>query len=196
MRPLFFLITLILFLLPLSGWSGEWEGKLRISEYHPTHKFRKIYGNWMSQYQIEGSRKILQDWKLWTNATWMQKKGHSEGLHNDTKLYLIPLSLGLKRSFCFNDQFQLYLGAGASYAFLHIRDHSSHVIKHSSKQGFGAVFKSGIYFPFANCFFFDLFADYLYQPFHFSKRHHSPRVERHSINAGGWSLGIGIGVRL
>lgn len=195
MKKLLFYLYFICFLLPL--FLSSWEGELRVSGYHPTsEKFRRIYDEWIPQYQLEGSGELDENWKVWGNVAWLQKRGESEGLHNKTTLHLIPLSLGVKRVFCCNDLFSLYLGAGVSYAFLHIHDDSHYVIKHTSKRAWGAIFKSGIYVPISECFYLNLFTDYLYQPFHFSHHHGSPRVERHSINAGGWSVGLGVGARI
>lgn len=169
-----------------AGWQNGWDAELRVASFYPTSKlFREIYSPKRICYELEVSRKICGNYFLWINTDWFHKHGHSIGFENKTKINLIPVSMGVKYLYPVSCRVGVYAGAGVSYAFLHINNHSRFVHRHVNRQGFGGVVKTGVRINITHCAFLDVFGDYLYQRFHF--RHHSTEV-------GGFKFGAGVGV--
>lgn len=185
-------IFLLLFFLPILLQASDWTVEGRVAYFYPTSRLiREIYPRGGADYQLEASRRVFCNWHLWGSFNYFTKKGHSLGLHDDTRINIYPFSLGVKYNFCFFKHFRPYVGAGATYTLLRIRDHSEHVKEHVHKNGFGLVIKSGINFPIINCIFLDIFADYYYQQMHFRSQ---PGLYRHEVNLSGFKFGAGIGV--
>lgn len=167
----------------------------RVAYFRPeSKKVRKIYADGWADYQLEVFQELCPNWQIWSGISGFSKKGHSLELHDHTKLQLIPLSLGLKYIYPFTCNLDGYLGVGACYSFLHIRDHSDYVEQHISRQDWGGVGQIGLYYQAQQGFFINLFADYFYQRFYFHHVDFSHYVQRHNLNLSGWKLGAGIGI--
>ncbi|EFB42687.1 hypothetical protein pah_c004o241 [Parachlamydia acanthamoebae str. Hall's coccus] len=196
MRIVIFLIAICLPLLELSAFDLKcgWEPEVRAAAFYPSSKkFRKIYHEWDADYQIEISKSICYGFSGWVNGSWLTERGRSKGdIKNSSRISIVPISFGAKYSYQFASCWKAYAGVGACYTFLRMKDHSPFVDNHLHKQSWGGVAKTGIQF-YWKCLFFDLFADYLYQPFHFSN---TSKVKRDNVNVGGYKLGLGIGFRL
>lgn len=180
-----------------SDWDIAVEG--RVAYFRPTaKKVKEIYGNGWADYQLEISQGFCNNWRLWAGVSGFQKSGHSLGyIHHKTSLRLIPVTLGLKYLFNCAPCVDLYLGAGLSYSFLHIKDHSPFVRENTKKRAFGGIFQVGAYYNFSECFFADIFVDYMYQKFHFSDSSYSSDyyVERRDVDLSGFKVGAGLGWR-
>lgn len=171
-----------------------WDAQVRIAAFNPTaHKFRKIYSSWGPDYQIEIGKDLYRDWGLFANAAWYHREGRSIGLRDKTDVTFVPISFGVKYFFCLTTLVRAYVGGGAVYTFLRTTDHSPFVKKHSRDGTWGGIVKTGLQYTISECFFIDLFADYIIQHFQF---HHREGVERPSLNGGALKLGIGLGMRI
>ena len=169
------MIAAIIPALPLSAW--DWccwdpfdfgvEG--RVAYYHPSSsKVRRIYGDGWADYQLEISKGIFCDWRIWAGVSGFSKKGDSIGYyHDDTRLQLIPISLGVKYYFPFCDDFKVFVGGGACYSLLRIKDDSDYVHRHTHKNDWGGVIQAGLNYYVWDCAYVSLFADYLFQEFDF-----------------------------
>lgn len=168
----------------------------RVAYFRPvSKKIRRIYDNGWADYQIELSKEFYPNIQAWIGVSGFSKKGDSIGFHNSTRLQLIPLSFGLKYVYPFTCNLEGYLGLGACYSFLRIRDHSNYVIQHISKNDWGGVGQIGLYYHLQNGFFLNAFVDYYYQKFDFHHVDYSYYTVRHDLNISAWLFGGGIGYR-
>ncbi len=184
------------------SWTQDISLNARVAYFHPnSDKVRKIYSEGWPEYQLELSKGFCQNWQAWAGVAWSSKKGRSLGLHDETRLRLLPISLGVKYLWCVYPDTKFYLGAGVCYSMLHIKDHSPFVHEKVSKNAFGGIVQSGLYYDINCMFFVNVFFDYYFQRFDFSNRHHSGSgsgsssfVERHNADLSGYKTGAGIGV--
>jgi hypothetical protein len=157
-------------------------------------KFRRIY----NEGAIYGGEVSCQAWKNlygWASANYFHKSGTSIGRAggNTTNITFVPLGLGLK--YLFPIRFvDVYAGGGILSTYLHMDDHSHHVIKSNSKWGVGGIVKAGAIFNVDKHFFIDLFSDYSFMKVDFHNTH-GGKVVRHDADLSGWSIGLGIGYR-
>ena len=195
MRPLFKLLFCLLIFSGSSifadlNTSLEFRGAAFI---HSSHRFREIYGNIGSSYQIEaaGTLDCNFDCNLgwFANADWTQKKGRSEGLNDVTKMSIANFSFGLKYLYPFFCNYTAYVGIGPSFSRIalnnHHTHHRSHHNRYNSRIAIGGILKTGVLYSIRCNIFLDVFVDYLYQPVSYST----------SVNIGGFKTGAGIGYK-
>jgi outer membrane protein len=170
----------------------------RVAYFRPcSKKTKRIYGKGWADYQVELSKGFYNNWRGWIGVSGFEKKGRSIGDHDRTKLRLIPLTFGLKYLFNVSPCADLYVGAGATYNWLRIKDHSSFVHETHKKQKWGGVIQLGGYYSFAENLFADVFVDYVFQEFKFHSHSNdsSNYVGHHKVNLNGFKFGGGIGYR-
>lgn len=168
-------------------YSSDWILELRGGYFYPiSDKFRKIYKSGGPEVEVEVSRGFCGNWMGWGNVNYFQRDGRSIGLSEKTRIRMVPLSLGLKYQFLPCAFISPYLGIGATYTFIDVKNHSNFVKKHVNRGGFGFVVKSGSYFYLSECFLLDLFIDYYYQ-----KR----ELYRNNADLSGLRMGLGLGYR-
>lgn len=169
------------------------EGKA--GYFRPTgEKFEEIYGGG----GIYGAELTCQLWKplyLFGSADYFEKEGKSigDGERKPTTIMIVPLAIGLKYLFRF-ENVDFYLGAAPTFTYIHFEDDSRFVIRKSAKWGYGAIAKAGALFNFKKHFFLDLFGDYSY----LNARFHNTKdgeVIRPHIDLSSWSIGAGLGLR-
>lgn len=167
----------------------------KVAYFRPeSSRVRRIYSSGWADYQVEYSKSVCQNWLLWTGASGFCKHGHSIGLNDDTRLRLIPISLGVKYLYSIAPCLDLYAGGAVCYSFLRIKDDSPYVHRNVSSQTFGGLAQVGLYYYFTQSFHLNVFADYLFQRFTFPRSSSNPFVERNDLNMSGWKIGGGIGV--
>jgi hypothetical protein len=158
-------------------------------------KVRRIYKSALPSFTLEGNWQC-QCWGLWLNGSYVFGNGHAIGCgRNKTHLNLVPITFGVKYIYSVCDSASLYLGLGASYSFLNIRDHSDFVHKKVSSNGFGGVIKTGFVYNYCENIFLEGFLNYLYQRFTFPKTGSDPFVYRQDANLSALQLGIGLGMK-
>jgi hypothetical protein len=187
----------------LDSWTCNWDSEFRIAAFRPSFKrFRNIYGKWGTEYSFEASKSLCECYNLygWGSVGYMTKDGHSIVRpepnyfhHHRTRISMVPLNFGLKYMPNLFSCLDSYIGVGASCKFVRIRDHDSHLHRHTQKAAWGVVVKSGLRYNLWDCSYIDLFADYTYQRLSPHSKHHQGG-HRHSVNVGGVSLGGGIGL--
>jgi len=189
-----FSLFVCVFLIPTTSlFSLNKEAEVRVAYFYPTSKkVRDIYGSGLPLYQVELSYDLCNRWSGWTSVGYLSKHGHSIGLHDDTRIHFYPIGLGVKHTFELPCHFEAYLGGGATYSILHIKDHSSYVKENVRKNNLGGVVKTGILYHVSECFFFDLFFDYSYTKYHFSGTHDN--IKRNNLTMSGLQFGAGAGV--
>lgn len=214
-----FLVALFLLLpsFPVMAWDCDWdfcdcfcqpldlsvEGK--VAYFRPCSKrVRDIYGSGWADYQLEISKGIFCDWKIWAGVNGFSRKGESLGFHDHTRLQLIPVNVGLKYYFPCPDNFKIYLGGAVSYSFLSIRDHTEYLHRRTEKSDWGGLVQAGITYNYFECAYVSIFADYFYQKFDFHSNHissgygseyyyESGYIERRRLDMCGYKLGVGLG---
>jgi outer membrane protein len=206
------IIFFTLLSLPLLAWDcgtpcdSSWgiAAEMRVAYYHPSSKrVRDIYGKGWADYQLELSKSFkncggLEDveWRIWTGISGFSKNGDSIGLHNKTKIQLVPISLGLKIFYPIICNTKVFLGGAACYSLLRIHDHSEYVHEHIRKESWGGIFQSGITYDFCSWAFASIFLDYYFQRFvfHNDRTSHCRFVERMDLNMNGFKVGAGLGI--
>lgn len=176
---------------------GRLGAEFKFAAFYPLdNRVRKLYKKFWASYEIELSTTFCNCWQVWFDAGYLSSHGRTRCFDSKTRLYMIPLSLGVSylRTLECQPCVDVYVGAGVAYTLIRMRDHSPFVNPHVSDKGFGAVVKTGFYYHLNECFYLEGFFNYLYQRFSFS-RDCSPTgfVERHDANMSGLKLGFGIG---
>lgn len=157
----------------------------RAAAFIPTSDaFRRIYGTASAAFAIEAVYKLKNPLFGFANIDWLSKDGRSIGLHNFTSLKTLNTSFGLKLAHPFWENCYPYIGLGPNISVVWIHNHS-HCAKEQSKASVGLVAKSGLYIVLPKQLFLDVFVDYLYQPYNFSKH----------ADIGGFKIGLGFGGR-
>lgn len=187
----------------LCNWNDiAFEG--RVAYYHPSSgKVRKIYGDGWADYQVQISKGFCRDWRVWVGASGFSRDGDSIGFHDHTNLQFIPIQFGLKYFppfFPLCEEFKFFIGAGACYSFLNIKDHSEHVHHHTHKEGWGGLIEAGLNYYFWQNAYVSFFVDGFFQEFGFHNSYlyscdYSDKVIREKIDMSGYKLGVGIGCR-
>lgn len=180
------------FVIPSQASADGWDAQFRVAGFAPSSSLaRKIYSDVWPQFQLEFSNEVCYPVSLWTNVGWTPKSGKSTYKHNKTNLTLVPIGLGLDVSFDLAQCLEGYIGGGATYTYLHIKDEDHFIKSNRSKWAFGGIVKSGLRYHFHECFFAELFVDYTWVEFKFKERHHVPQ---HKVNLNGLLFGAGVGV--
>lgn len=184
------------------NWNLGVSAEARVVYYRPVSKrVRRIYGSGWADYQLEIAKRFSVcnglEWSIFAGVSGFSVQGRSYSYKDKTRLDLIPISLGLKFLFplCYNIDF--FLGGAGCYSFLHIKDNSHYVHKDRKKEGWGGLAQTGFYYYPCRNVAFSLYADYLFQKFHFngdrlSSSHSSDYVQEHTVNLDGYSVGGGI----
>ena len=125
--------------------------------------FKQIYHNGSALYGPEVTVQLCnnKNWYGFASIDYFQKKGHSIGLCDSTKVSLLPLGIGLKYfvpTFC--DRFDFYLGLGFQPVYVRTKNCVECVSTKQSRWGFGGIAKAGTYWYLPHNFVIDLFVDY------------------------------------
>lgn len=182
------------FTIPLYAWEGiDYTVEARVSYFRPFSKrLREVYQNGWANYEIQASQTFCNGWTIWEGVSGWPVNGRSTCLHNKTHMRLWGLKLGVLRQFYCTPCLRFYLGAGGTYNFLRIHDKSHFVREHFSKNNFGAVVQTGIYYFLNQYCFLDINFQYLYQRFHFSR--HRQHVPKRDVDLSGLQIGGGLGI--
>ncbi len=219
-----FLSFLLFFILPLwlpaapcddlEGCQTGWTLELRTAYYYPSaKKVRKIYSSGWLDYQIETSKRLWEHFDVWGGVSWANKRGHARSydreFKDDTRLSIVPLSVGVKGIYSLFGSIEFYVGAGICYSFLHVRNHCREDYSHEGlsrspfkrdihRNDVGAIVQTGFHYTLSETVFLDCFADYLSQQFRFPRRGRESHAHRYifkeHLNCSGFKLGAGIGV--
>lgn len=192
MRKLLLTLLLTLSIIPCCLSAQCVDIEARAGYYYLMDKTaRKIYQNGMPEYQIEAAFLYYNPWVIWVNGGYMTQKGHSIGLDNPTRMWMVPVAIGAKYVFELECGFDAYLGLGATYSFLHTKDDSPYVHKYVKKNAFGGVARSGMRYKYCESWFVEGFIDYTYTKFNF--RGNEDNIIRKNFDMSGFLFGAGIG---
>lgn len=154
-------------------------------------KMRKIYDSGGWDVQLSGSYPVLEWLEIYSSVEFLEKHGRSEFHKQETSIWEVPLSLGLKPTFAICPSVQYYFTLGLRYCFVHQHNDSSFVDKNISQNGIGGFVNTGFNFILWRHFLIDLFGEYSYvkMRFHTNTRHSHGK----SMQVGGCVVGVGLG---
>lgn len=203
------------------------SGEVRVAYYRPSSsRVRRIYGdgdgwadyqfelaaslkrftkNWIGELGLGGCGCDDLDIKLWVGVSGFSRKGESLGFGDHTRLSLVPVNFGLKIYYPIFCNTNIYVGGGASYSILRIKDDSEYVHRHTNKEAWGGLVQSGITYNFTCWGYVSAFFDYYFQEFHFHDTEYSSFstysyyqdsrfIERNKLDMSGYKVGVGIGI--
>lgn len=168
----------------------------RVGSYFPSyHKTRRIFAHGPAMGQIETSFHFAQPWEYMPWQAWVNIGYTAQGKHVSkvSNSHFIPISAGLKYTWCVGDGGELALGIGAAHSWLRIKDESVFPRRYVVKHDWGGVLKSSLRYWFAEDFFGELFLDYLITYFHYKGREGQESKVPHRLDMNGVLLGGGVG---
>lgn len=188
MKKLRSLIIAIFFIAALpSTMKAESTLELRSSAFIPSARlFRQIYGDVSATYGLEASTNLQENLDGWVNFDWLPKHGRSVGLKDPTQIRIANVSLGVKWIYPCTEQYKAYIGIGASFSNVWLKNKSMFFHERLSRIAVGGIIKSGVLYLINECIFLNVFLDYLYLP--------SPY--KRPVDIGGFKAGLGLGMRL
>ena len=154
---------------------------------------RNIYGDGTLDLELENVYRFTPVYALWVNGNGSSKSGHSEVVHDKTRLYLFTLSLGPKFFFpIYRPYIDVYVGAGISGAYVHVKDDTDELPSSTTRGSLGCVGKLGLWIVPDRRIVLDLFLDYYYQPV---RTRQSSSLRQKYLDLGGLRCGLGVGYR-
>lgn len=151
--------------------------------FHTGNRFKEVFGTTAPFFGVELSKGFCNQYRGWVDVDYSYNDKDQDCC--TTHFKVLNTSFGLNYVFCLGCNWDFYLGIGPSFSWVKLTNDSCCEKAKYSKCAFGGVVKSGFYYEFCDCYFVDIFADYLYQPV---------KIDR-TIEIGGVKLGIGIGAK-
>ena len=191
-KKIFVMLILVSFVLHGRDAILEFKG----AGFFPTNRiYKNIYGNG-GTYGLEGTLNLFcQNIYGFASINFLQERGLSLCLRNDTKVNLIELGIGLKYliPFCYGD---FYVGLGLQPVRVQTKDYSPFVRYKNTKWGCGGVAKLGAFFNVPCNFVVDVFIDYSFVKAKF-KCAQAPAgfVEPRKASLDAAIVGVGLGYR-
>ena len=151
----------------------------------------KVYDQGGLDVQLSGSYPVWRWLQIYGSAEYQTRSGHSLGDHQRTRIWEVPLSLGLKPVFMICKTVHYYITIGPRYSFVHQHNSSDFVDKTVSNSGLGGFLNTGFnFFPIEH-FLIDTFFEYSYVKIHFHP--HKTNVFGKAAQVGGFTFGAGLG---
>ena len=154
-------------------------------------KMRKIYDRGGIDVQLSTSCPIWKWLQMYASIEYMQIEGRTLGGHEKTKIWEVPLSLGLQPVAVISPTVHYYLTIGPRYFFVHQHNYSHYLSKNVGNNGLGGFVNTGFYFFPCKHLLLDVFGEYSYKRMHFHS--HKSHVYGEKTQVGGFVFGLGIG---
>jgi hypothetical protein len=166
------------------------EGKMGYF-FFSDKKMRKIYDRGGLDGQISGSYPIWKWLQIYGSVEYLSRHGKSLGGGQHTRIWEVPLSLGLKPVVRICDKIHYYFTLGPRYIFAHVHNNSPFVDREVNANGWGGFANTGFnFFPIPH-FCIDVFGEYSYSRIHFHP--HKQNVYGNTVQVGGFVFGAGLG---
>lgn len=185
------------FFIPIKEFFQNTSLELRIGGFYPLKKKpRRIYKEVWGSIGLEATKTLCKNLQAWLGFDYIFSNGQSTVLKKKSNFNLLPLSLGVSYLQPITCNTIAYLGIGGTYSFLLLRNHSRFFRKRVNESAFGGIAKTGLYFCLWDSVYADLFVNYFYHYFTFSKHKSSNGgfLERNNVNLSGINLGLGLNV--
>lgn len=154
-------------------------------------KMRRIFNQGGFDIRVSGSYPVWKWLQIYGSVEYLERHGRSLNAQQKTKIWEVPLSLGLKCVIPVCRELQYYLTLGPRYFFVHAHNYSSFVDRNISQNGLGGFANIGFnFFPCSNLFM-NIFGEYSYGRLHFYSHQTNSYGERAQI--GGFAFGGGLG---
>lgn len=193
----YYFLASFFFIIPLCA--RDYIIEFKGAGFFPTNDcFKDIYGKSGALWGPELTFQLCENndhWYGFASIEYFQKKGHSIGLCNDTKVKLVPMALGLKyMQSLFCDRTDWYIGLGFQPVYISTNNCSEYVLTKQSRWGFGGIAKGGTYIDLSCNFVLDLFVGYSFVKAG-CKKVCTQNVVPLKVNVSGVIVGGGIGYR-
>lgn len=155
-------------------------------------KMRKIYKDGGLDVQLSGSYPIWKWLQAYGSVEYLERHGRSIRGDQRTRIWEIPINVGLKPIIKICKQVQYYLATGPRFFFVHQHNNSSYVNRNVTDGGVGVFANTGFNFLLhEQRLLLDIFGEYSYARVH----HHSSKtnVYGQGIQVGGYTFGLGLG---
>lgn len=190
----------------------DWTLEVRGAYYYvPNKSVERVYTSDWIDYEVEAAKRIHPFVEVWGGVNWASKHGHTKRdyygitFKDSTKIFVLPVSLGLKLIYPLFPYVDIYAGFGICYSFLKIKNfckerYSYWSFSHSPfkkgiyKNEVGGVFKAGFQVAMSDSTFLDFFVDYYAQRFHLSHKTDLRDVFKRHVDCSGFKFGAGFGV--
>jgi len=154
-------------------------------------KMRKIYDRGGLDLQLCMSYPIQKWLQIYSSFEYMERHGNSLNGGEKTRIWEIPLSLGMKPVFVINSKVQYYFTLGPRYFFMHQHNTSIYVDKKVVDNNIGGFVNTGFQFILHRHLLIDFFGEY---SFVWLRAHHSKAyVYKKTMQAGGFTFGASLG---
>lgn len=159
-------------------------------------EMRNIYKNGGGAVEISGSASLFS-WSecyaldLYTSVGYLTRSGSSINGEQKTKLWQVPVNIGLRPIFAIAPNCQYYLGVGPTFFYVHQHNDSDYVPRNQGKSGVGFFVNTGFCYKFHSAISFDIFGEYFYGETHFHDK--KPFYYSQTIQTGGFVVGAGLG---
>lgn len=155
------------------------------------NKMSKVFDQGGLDLQLCGSTPLWRWLQIYGAVEYLEKSGRSLHFHQKTRLWEVPISLGLEGVAKITKKLQYYLTVGPRYIFVHVHNKSHFVDKTLNENGWGGFVNTGFHFFPMRHLVIDIFGEYSYSRMHFHP--HKKNVYRGSRQVGGLVFGGGIG---
>ena len=193
--------------MPLTLFASNLSLETGGSWYKVCTNLKEAYtGGWID-YQLEAAYEVGCYTDAWIGMNWISKKhskhnafrtwnssGECTKFSDKRQIWILPLSFGAKYFFYLTPRLSLYVGGGPAYTFVKAERDFIYRSKTFSKQGLGAIIKSGIRYDWGNYTFVNLFCDYFHQDFRLNRAQRRAATYRDVLNLSGFKVGLSIGV--
>lgn len=171
--------------------AGDVLVEAKVGYFRPSAKvLRSVYGGG-ADYELSASGPVWKKLRLYGAVDLFYKRGKSEGGGQNTRIRIIPLSLGLQYPFKVSKHVDFFMSGGPRYYFVQFKNDSHFVDRKVTGSGLGGFVSAGFLFSLGSKWKIDLFTDYGYKRIHF--RASKQGVTAHTIQVGGLIAGGGIG---
>lgn len=116
--------------------------------------------------------------------------GKSINDNQNTSVWWVPVSVGLKPVYAINSHLDYYFAIGPRYLYMHQHNDSAFVIKNSSADNVGFFINTGLNYKLFNRLVVDIFGEYSYVKIDVGG---APLVYTRDMQVGGLTFGAGIG---
>ena len=154
---------------------------------------RSIYKEGGGSLQLAGTYPIWKCISLYGAIGYQERSGRSHFAHESTRIWQIPIDVGVKPIFNITDTVQYYFAVGPRYFHLKQHNNSSDVQRNVVRNGVGFFVNTGFnFFPWRRVTA-DVFGEYSYERL-------SPNSSKtvrfgKGIQVGGLLFGMGLGYR-
>jgi len=154
-------------------------------------KMREIYdkGGW--DVQLSGACPVWKWLEVYGSVEYLEKHGKSLGGHQNTSIWEIPISVGLRPVIAICQNLQYYFTLGPRYFFVYQHNSSSYVSHNVNNNGLGLFVNTGF-----NCIVWrhllvDFFGEYSYKQMRFYAQKSDEYGK--TVDLGGFAFGGGLG---